>query len=140
MVSTLKLPQVPNGTTPGVWRSKCPLLARHTRCKCHMETSQNKVMTSKTVISSSFKLTKRTNLEPVSSVQLVMLDLLHAAITVPGVEKQLVRRFGRVRLHVRQNLLKKRGTKYFHNKQMYSTTTNLHVRSAKVMLFAPCSE
>ena len=32
MVSTLKQIQVPNGTGPGVWRSKRPLLASGTRC------------------------------------------------------------------------------------------------------------
>ena len=37
MVSTLEQMQVPNGTGPGVRRSKCPLLASCTRCKCSME-------------------------------------------------------------------------------------------------------
>ena len=32
MVSTLEQMQVPNGTGPGVQRSKRPLLASHTRC------------------------------------------------------------------------------------------------------------
>ena len=32
MVSTLEQMQVPNGTGPGVRRSKRPLLASHTRC------------------------------------------------------------------------------------------------------------
>ena len=32
MVSTLEQMQVPNGTRPGVRRSKRPLLARRTRC------------------------------------------------------------------------------------------------------------
>ena len=32
MVSTLEQMQVPNGTGPGVWRSKRPLLASRTRC------------------------------------------------------------------------------------------------------------
>ena len=53
MVSTLEQLQVQNGTGPGVRRSKRPLLASHTRCRCHMETSRNKVVTSKTVIRSS---------------------------------------------------------------------------------------
>ena len=47
--------QVPNGTGPGVRRSKRPLLASRNRCKCPMETSRNKIMNlkSKTVIRSS---------------------------------------------------------------------------------------
>ena len=32
MASTLEQMQVPNGTGPGVWRSKRPLLASRTRC------------------------------------------------------------------------------------------------------------
>ena len=32
MASTLKQMEVPNGTGPGVWRSKRPLLASRTRC------------------------------------------------------------------------------------------------------------
>ena len=32
MVSTLEQMQVPNGTGPGVWWSKRPLLASRTRC------------------------------------------------------------------------------------------------------------
>ena len=31
--------QVQSGTVPGGWRSKCPIMACSTRCKCHMETS-----------------------------------------------------------------------------------------------------
>ena len=42
--------QVPNGTGLGVMRSKRPLLACHTRCKCSMETSGNWVIRSKSVI------------------------------------------------------------------------------------------
>ena len=45
--------QIPNGTEPGVRRNKRPLLASCSRYKCRMETSRNKVMTSKTVIRSS---------------------------------------------------------------------------------------
>ena len=32
IVSTLEQMQIPNGTGPGVWRSKRPLLTSHTRC------------------------------------------------------------------------------------------------------------
>ena len=53
MISILEQMQVPNGTESGVQRSKRPLLASRTRCKCPMETSWNKVITSKTVIRSS---------------------------------------------------------------------------------------
>ena len=45
--------QVPYGTEPGVRRSKRPLLARSTCCKCPTETSRNEVITSKTAIRSS---------------------------------------------------------------------------------------
>ena len=48
--STLEQMQVPNWVRPGVQRSKCPLFASYTRCKCFIETSRNKVITSKTVI------------------------------------------------------------------------------------------
>ena len=52
--STLdKKMQIPNGTGPGVRRSKRLLNSRN-RCKCPLETSRNKVMTSKTVIKSSY--------------------------------------------------------------------------------------
>ena len=47
MVSILEQMQVPNGTGPGFRRNKHPLLASRTRCKCPMETSRNKVITSK---------------------------------------------------------------------------------------------
>ena len=50
MVSTLEQMQFPNGEGPGVRKSKRPLLASSTHCKCPMETSRNRVMTSKTVI------------------------------------------------------------------------------------------
>ena len=53
MVSTLEQMQVPNGIGPGVRRSKRPLLASRTRCKCSMETSRNLVIKSKLVIRSS---------------------------------------------------------------------------------------
>ena len=44
--------QVPNGTGPGVQRSKRPLLASRTRCN-FMETSEILVVRSKSVIRSS---------------------------------------------------------------------------------------
>ena len=61
MVSTLERMQVENGTGPEVRRSKCPLLASQTRCKCPMacmDTSLIKVITSKTVIRSSLLTSK----------------------------------------------------------------------------------
>ena len=47
MVSTLEQMQVPNGTGPGVWRSKRPLLASRTRCNVPWKhpKSDNKVKT-----------------------------------------------------------------------------------------------
>ena len=41
LVSTIEQMQVPKGAGPGVRRSKRPLLACRTRCKCSMETSRN---------------------------------------------------------------------------------------------------
>ena len=41
VVSTKEHMQIPNGTGPGVRRSKRPLLACHTRCICSMETLHN---------------------------------------------------------------------------------------------------
>ena len=43
MVSALEQMQVPNGTEPGVRRSKRLLLASNKRCKCSMETSRDKI-------------------------------------------------------------------------------------------------
>ena len=43
VVSTNEHLQIPNGTGPGVRRSKRPLSACHTRRKCSMETTQNSV-------------------------------------------------------------------------------------------------
>ena len=51
MASTLEQMQVPNGTGPGVRRSKHDLLASRIRCKCTMKTL-NSVIKSKTVIRS----------------------------------------------------------------------------------------
>ena len=53
MASTLAQIQVPYGIGPGDRRSKRSLMASRTRCKCPIETSRNKVITSKTVIRSS---------------------------------------------------------------------------------------
>ena len=39
--------QAPDGTGPGARRSKRPMFASRTRCKCSLETSRNKEMTSK---------------------------------------------------------------------------------------------
>ena len=47
MVSTLEQMQVPNGTGPRVRSSKRPLLASRIRFKFSMESSLNKVITSK---------------------------------------------------------------------------------------------
>ena len=52
MVSTLEQMQVPNGTGPGVRRSKRPLLASRTRCSFYGNL-QNLVIRSKSVIKSS---------------------------------------------------------------------------------------
>ena len=52
MVSTLEQMQVPNGTGPGVRRSKRPLLASRTRCNVYGNL-QNLVIKSKSVIKSS---------------------------------------------------------------------------------------
>ena len=43
VVSTKEHLQIPNGTGPGVRRSRRSLLACHTRCKCSMETTHNSV-------------------------------------------------------------------------------------------------
>ena len=53
MVSTLDKMQVPNGSKPGVRRSKRPLLASRIRCKCSIETSRDLVIRSKSVLRSS---------------------------------------------------------------------------------------
>ena len=52
MVSTYEQMQVPNGTGPGVRRSKRPLLASHIRCNVLLKTPKfcNKVKISNTVI------------------------------------------------------------------------------------------
>ena len=52
MVSTLEQMQVPNGTGPGVRRSKRPLLASRTRCNFYGNL-QNLVIRSKSVLKSS---------------------------------------------------------------------------------------
>ena len=52
MVSTLEQTQVPNGTGPGVRRSKRPLLASRTRCNVLLK-PQNSVIRSKSVLKSS---------------------------------------------------------------------------------------
>ena len=54
MVSLLEQMQIPNGTGPGVRRSKSPLLASRTRCNVLWKlTSRNLVIMSKSVIRSS---------------------------------------------------------------------------------------
>ena len=53
MVSTLEQMQVPNGTGPGVRRSKRPLLASRTRCNVLWKPPGNLVIRSKLVIRSS---------------------------------------------------------------------------------------
>ena len=54
MVSTLEQMQVPNGTGPGVRRSKRPLLASRNRCHVPWKPGfQNLVIRSKSVIKSS---------------------------------------------------------------------------------------
>ena len=52
MVSTLEQMQVPNGTGPGVRRSKPPLLASRTRCNV-LWNLQNSVIRSTSVLKSS---------------------------------------------------------------------------------------
>ena len=52
MVSTLEQMQVPNGTGPGVRRSKRPLLASRTRCNVPWKL-HNSVIRSKSVFNSS---------------------------------------------------------------------------------------
>ena len=54
VVSTLEQMHIPNGTWPGVRRSKRPLLASRARCKCSIEPSRNYEVKSKSTISGSF--------------------------------------------------------------------------------------
>ena len=97
-------------TRPGVRRSKRHLLASRTRCKCPMETSWDKVKTSKTVIRSS-------------SVTMSLLGkcLINGGVTVYDHVPEGHVTFGRGELH------NARQDPHFDHRTSLETISNVHL-------------